>query len=160
MGLFDKLKQAANFVTGNSAIVNIRTESPVNSKSAPIKFIIDAQTKDSSVNVRNVYLKIRSVEQVEVLDSDTHTDEDGKTHRSSEVVRESETVFSIDLQVSGSEELAPNSSHSWEFEYNIPSSENPTYRGRKAQHIWQMYAGLDTAGNDPDSGWNTFEVSC
>ena len=46
----------------------------------------------------------------------------------------------------------------WEATFQIPESENPTFDGQMIGHTWELPAGLDVTGNDPDSGWFQFEV--
>ena len=158
MGLFDKLKQAANFVTGGAATVNVRPVNQVNDGNGPIELEIQARAKDVKCNVRNVYLKVRAVEEVVAKDIDLARDEGGQVRSVREDVRNVYTTYETEIQVAGAQELEANQSYDWKVSIDIPQNMNGTYRGYNARHEWQVYAGLDMAGNDPDSGWVDLEI--
>ena len=40
----------------------------------------------------------------------------------------------------------------------LPAGSLASYNGRNAQHTYKVCAYLDKSGNDPDSGWVTFDV--
>lgn len=76
MGLFSKLKQAANFVTGGGAKVLVQVgENATLGKPMPVKVTITL--KDGDIKARRIYLKIRSTETVIARDVDFARDRDG-----------------------------------------------------------------------------------
>lgn len=158
MGFFDKLKQAKNFITGGGAVVNIRTGESICDGNSPIKFFIEVVVKDADVNMNNLYLKVRALEEVTVRDTDHRENEEGEHVTESELVTNSHETFSSEVQVTGAETLEANKTYNWEYEFELPQNVYGTYRGHNAVHIWEVYAGVDMSGNDPDSGWITFEV--
>ncbi|UZR98697.1 hypothetical protein [Chondrinema litorale] len=158
MGFFDKLKQVKNMVTGGGAVVNVAPANQINDGNEPIAFKISCQVKDADVSVRNVYLKVRAIEEVVCRDTDIARDYDGEIRTIQEDVTNTCETYSTEIQVAAAETLEANETYEWIVEFEVPSNLNGTYRGHNALHEWEVYAGLDVAGNDPDSGWVTFEV--
>lgn len=145
MGLFDKLKQAANFVTGGGATVQVTPLKGEFNRNESIKIKITAQVKDAPISVSNVYLEIKSKESVNVKKM---------INGKNETIHDEHTGFIHKVTVITSEqELNANQSYEWEAELSLPSNAQPTYHGSMCHHIWQIKAGLDVKGNDPDSGW-------
>ncbi|BDD05783.1 hypothetical protein [Aureibacter tunicatorum] len=155
MGLFDKLKQAANFVTGGGATISVRTEESVNNGNEPIKFIIDAVVKGADMNARNVYLKIRAAEKVKVVGVSVPNGDGGYARRDFSGHHE---TFETEIQATGAQTLEANQTYQWIVEWQAPVNVNGTYHGENAVHEWEMYAGIDVSGNDPDSNWQPFEL--
>ncbi len=149
MGIFEKLKKATNFIIGSGAKLQIeQLEKNVSEGIIPLK--VRCQISDSEVNVSNIYLKVRAVERVEVEDYDFNHG-DGNTYREN-IYREHET-HQQKLIIGKAQTLQANSTHEWNIELPIPESKYGTYKGLNASHDWEVFAGLDTSGNDPDSGW-------
>ena len=69
-----------------------------------------------------------------------------------------ETYNSGEQIVHGADDLKANTSYDWEAQLELPSESNGTYHGHNARHEWEIFAGLDMSGNDPDSGWVAFNV--
>ncbi|MBF0620476.1 MAG: hypothetical protein HQL54_00975 [Magnetococcales bacterium] len=148
MGLWDSLKAVSNLVTGGGAKVTLEVIAP--SVREPIQVTIRAEVGDSDLNVRRVYLMVRAEEDVEIPDVPM-ADEDGTIIRQ-ELERETETCR-LSFDIAGEIELPAGSSHEWQAQIELPVNAQPTYKGRYAEHEWKFFAGLDTFGNDPDSGW-------
>lgn len=155
MGFFNKLK---NFVTGGAATVSVRPVNQVNDGNSPIKVEIRAMVKEEDCDIRNVYFKVRAIERVVARDIDLARDEGGNIRRYREDVHDSFTTYEVEMQVDGAQTLKGNQTYDWNVEFEIPHNVNGTYRGRNATHDWEIYAGLDMAGNDPDSGWVDLEI--
>ncbi len=142
MGLFDKVKSMANAITGNAAKVSL-TAAPVRI-GEPFELTIQALANDSEVNYSRVYVKVRGREKVELHDRDS----DG-----TERIRRKETTYESEIVAEGAGTLAANENQTWTCELTIPSTAPAFYRGKYAEHYYEVQAGLDCTGNDPDSGW-------
>ncbi len=159
MGLFDKLKQAKNFITGGAAEVSVSFEEEYNDGNKPIKVHIHCQVKDADCKVRKVYIKVKATEEVIARDIDIARDEGGNITRYREDVRNViETYNSGEQMITGELSLEANQTYDWTADIELPSECNGTYHGQNARHEWEVFAGLDMAGNDPDSGWVPFYV--
>ncbi len=171
MGFMDKLKQMKNFVTGGHAKVFLEIVEP--SLDEPFTLKVKAVVGDAPVKVARVYGYIKGSERVTIENvkvSEEHTevvaeDEygDGEVvdrevevgHR--DVSRTKQTAY-VEVNIAGAQELEANQEYTWEAEVKIPADSLPTYDGFNATHFWFAQAGLDVAGNDPDSGWIKFEA--
>jgi len=149
MGLFDKIKSAVNSVTGGAATVKVTPSQNEFSASEPIKFTVSSVIKDADVNVKNVYVEIRSMERVKFEDT-----KDGHKHY---INKEHET-YRQKQEIAGEQLLKGKSENTWEAELTLPQTVQSTYNGMYSNHVWEIYAGLDTKGNDPDSGWVVITV--
>jgi hypothetical protein len=152
MGLWNKLKGAVSTVTGGAATVELEVgEATLGSD---IEFRIVATAK-ADFDISGVYLLVRAVEEAEVRDVDYDFEDGG---RRIEYVRGTHQTFDTRFDVVPAQSLSANETYEWEGTFTIPDSENPTFDGHMISHIWQIQAGLDARGNDPDSGWLNFEV--
>ncbi|MGE0789615.1 MAG: hypothetical protein AB7S26_28340 [Sandaracinaceae bacterium] len=147
MGFFDNLKNA---VTGGAAEVRLETGPAV--RGQVLQFRVHAQAK-SDAQVNAVYLLIRAVETCQVKDTDW---DDGK--RMTETVRGRKVSFEQKVNVAPGGQLANGQAYSWDGQVQLPAQVGPTFRGTMIAHTWEVQAGLDMTGNDPDSGWITLEV--
>jgi hypothetical protein len=144
MGLFDKLKQAKNFITGGSATVILLHENREYDKAAPIKIKINVKVKDAPVSPTAVYLDIRSKESV-----DLNVSVNGKK----EHIKEDHFGYKDTVKILLNEELQALQSYDWELEFTLPSTTQPTFHGHLSHFVWEIKGALDVKGNDPDSGW-------
>ena len=103
--------------------------------------------KDADLKMDKAYIKIRSVETVKVKDTDANVKKSVK-------IWEREVPL-VDI---GAQTLEANQSYTWEAEVEIPNDKSPTYMGTHAWHKYEVFVGLDVAGNDPDTGWHQFTV--
>ncbi len=142
MGLFDKVKSMANAITGNAAKVSV-TAAPI-TLGAPFELTIQALANDGAVPYSRVYVKVRGCEKIELHDRDR----DG-----TERIRRQECTFETEVVAEGAGELAASESKTWTCEVTIPTTAPAIYRGKHAEHFYEVQAGLDCTGNDPDSGW-------
>ena len=154
MGFLDKIKQAANFVTGGGAKVTVETAEGTLDGSQPIAVTIHATVKDASINARRVYLKVRARETVYVSSEDFPKDGEG----GSRSFEEHHVHYDHEIDVSGEQELEANESYNWEASFTLPDHVFGTFQGRWGKHEIQIQGALDTKGNDPDSGWVTIHV--
>ncbi|WP_196889728.1 sporulation protein [Aureivirga sp. CE67] len=158
MGLFDSIKKAANFITGNSADVRIYLNPDVDTKiNGSLPLVIKVRVKDSEINMNHLYLKVRASEYVDVSKVEYEM-EDGELERDVETIRKSTETYKNSYEVTGMQTLEANTEYTFEYDCPIPHNVPLTYRGVHARHEWEFYAGVDCAGNDPDSGWNAIEI--
>jgi len=150
MGLFDKLKSAANAITGGAATVTLEV-GPV-TRGEPTEVQVAAMAK-SNVKMNGVYLLVRCTEKADFMETEF---EDGEGEHEEE--RGQERVFETKIDVAGPDELQEGEEYSWSAQLNLPSDVNPTFRGKIIENTWEIQAGIDAFGNDPDSGWREIEV--
>jgi hypothetical protein len=148
MGFLGDLK---NKVTGGAATVNVKA--PPARRGQGVAVHIQATAK-ASAKVNAVYLLVRAIETCAVRDTDY---EDGK--RSSEVVKGRRISYETKITVAGAQSLEAGQTYNWEAQLDIPSSANPSFNGHMIDHRWEIQAGLDMSGNDPDSGWQPLMVA-
>lgn len=148
MGLFSKIKNAKNFITGGGAEVQVSV--PQASLHQPFAVNVAAQVKDGEMKINKVYLKVRAVEKVTVHKVQT---ENGKRD-----VHETVETCSLQVDVAGAQVLNAEAPGQWQATVAIPQGSLPSFQGRNATHTWQVCAFLDKSGNDPDSGWVDFQV--
>lgn len=152
MGFFDKLKSAANVVTGGAATVTVSTMGEAK-RGERVHYIVEANAK-AECKVDAVYLLVRCREEADVQDRDF---DDGQVER--EIVRGRKTVWETKVDVSGAEVIEKDTGRAWQSSFDLPADALPTVRGQMVRVVWEMQAGLDMFGNDPDSGWVQFDVN-
>ena len=158
MGFFDKLKSAANFITGGGADVNVATAGQVVNANEPIPVAVQVRVRDANIDIRNVYVKIQGVEYVKALDKDEYVEEDGRVDTEVEVVQNQVVTYSNEVIIEGAQTLEANQTYEFEGTIQLPSNVQASYYGVNARHEWSIYAGVDMMGNDPDSGWVRIDV--
>jgi hypothetical protein len=147
MGFFSNLKNA---VTGGAATVTLQA-APARRGQASAVHIQAVAKADGQVN--NVYLLVRAVEEAQVTDTDYS---DGKTRN--ETVHGRKVSFETKIQIAGAMQIKQGQTYDFEGMIQIPPNANPSFRGSMIKHTWEVQAGLDMTGNDPDSGWQAIEV--
>lgn len=156
MGFWDKVKSAGSALTGNSADVKVFVNGePILGE--PFQITISAHMK-SDLKVNRIYLLMKAWEEVQAEDVDVEY-HNGHQEVERELVRNVVDTFNQEFDVDGAQELQEGETYEWTIEVNVSADDhNGTYRGVQARHEWQLYAGLDAFGNDPDSGWVGFEI--
>jgi hypothetical protein len=152
MGLFDKLKSMSNMVLGNSAKVELLID-PTVQRGKAFKVVVTAHTKDSDIEIQRVYLRLLSTETVII----TKTVQDGNHTRIKDEEKK-HVLNDVYFDIIGAQSLKANQNYSWEKEITLPEHVLPTYNAYPKTHVWQVIAGLDMKGNDPDSGWKDLFV--
>ena len=152
MGLWDTLKGAVQTITGGAAKVQVEVGEAT--LGAPV-FVRITALAEANVEIQGVYVLVRAHEEAEVRDVDYDYD-DGS--RRIEYVRGHHQTFSSRFDIAGAQSLESGQSYTWEGEFVIPDDNNPSFDGHLIGHTWQLQAGLDAPGNDPDSGWLEFDV--
>lgn len=151
MGIFSKVK---NFVTGGSAIISVEVIQPT--LTGPFIVRVEATAK-ADISVRKVWLEVRGQEEIDARVRVSGNTASGGSTSGLQHVKHHSTTEERQYQIGGPIELTTDQSHHWEYEVELPANAQPTYRGASATHQWQIRAGLDVSGNDPDSGWIDFD---
>ena len=139
MGFFGDLK---NKVTGGAAVVTI--QAPVVTRGQQATIRVQAVAKANG-KVAAVYLLVRGTERA-------------SWKADGEKVENSASSFDTKIVIAGALELKAGESYTWDGQLELPHTALPSLRGKLIEHEWQIQGGLDMPGNDPDSGWHTFEV--
>lgn len=158
MGLFDKLKSAANFITGNA--VKMEMELPTATRGVPFTITVTATVKDADVNIKRAYLKIQAFERVvkeNIVQTETHSENQDKTVITTEKEEENQTL-NLEVDICGELVLKAKETYTWTKEVTLPENAMPTLSTFPQNHYWLCLAGLDTKGNDPDTGWKDLVV--
>ncbi|HTL86249.1 MAG TPA: hypothetical protein VL856_13765 [Acidimicrobiia bacterium] len=140
MGFFKDLK---NKITGGGATVRLSV--PAVKRGQPATVQVEATAKANG-KVAAVYLLIRGTESAEWKENN-------------EKVGNSKSSFETRVQIAGAQDIVEGQSYSWQGTFELPGNVQPTFRGALINHTYEIQAGLDMPGNDPDSGWVAFEVS-
>jgi hypothetical protein len=140
MGFFKNLK---NKMTGGAAEVTVEVGIGTRGQAFPIT--VHALAKGAG-RVNSVYLLITASEHCEFTDSNNNT------------ISSSCETYNTKVTIADGMDLQEGQSYDWQGMLELPEDTNPTFEGEMIQHVWQVQAGLDMPGNDPDSGWVTFEV--
>ncbi len=140
MGFFKDLK---NKITGGAATVRVSVPAARRGQGVPVQ--VQATAKANG-KVDAVYLLVRGTERTEFK-------------KDSEKISHSKVSFETRVQIAGAQELQEGQTYSWDGILELPVNTHPTLRGSIIDHTWEVQAGLDMPGNDPDSGWQSLEVS-
>lgn len=141
MGFFNDLK---NKVTGGGATVRVTVPSTRRGQAVPVQ--VQAVAKANG-KVSAVYLLLRATENAQFKDSNN------------DKVSGSKISYENRVQIAAAQELKEGETYTWDGMVELPTNSNPTLRGAIIDHTWEIQAGLDMPGNDPDSGWQSFDVS-
>ena len=147
MGFFSNLKNA---VTGGAVAVTVQCPAAARGQSVAVRIQATAR---STANVNNVYLLVRATEAAQVRDNDFVN---GRNQ--TETVHGSRISYQTKITVAGQQQLQEGQSYEWVCELPIPGNANPSFEGEMIRHTWELQAGLDMTGNDPDSGWTKIHV--
>lgn len=140
MGFFKDLK---NKVTGGAATVRVNVPAARRGQQVPVK--VQATAKANG-KVSAVYVLVRSVE-------------NATFKRDGEKISESKISFETRVNIAGAMEIKEGQTYDFDGLLELPVNTNPTLRGSIIDHTWELQAGLDMPGNDPDSGWQSFDVT-
>lgn len=140
MGFFKDLK---NKVTGGAATVRVNVPAARRGQQVPVK--VQAAAKANG-KVTAVYVLVRAVENAQFK-------------RDGEKISESKISFETRVNIAGAMEIKEGQTYDFDGLLELPVNTNPTLRGSIIDHTWELQAGLDMPGNDPDSGWQSFDVT-
>lgn len=125
---------------------------------SPIRLFVVAKANDDC-KVKEVYLKVRGEETYKKRVQHTTTDSDGRTSTTYSDETHYEAHFSKSIGLVSDIVLSKGQEDKWLAEFELPQDALPTFHGKDCFMKWQVQAGLDMPGNDPDSGWVEFLVS-
>ncbi len=154
MGLFSKIK---NFITGGAAEVSILFEEIETDGSKPIRLFVSALAKDDCT-IKEVYLDIRERETYKKRVQQSTTDSEGNSSTLYEDQTRYEDHYTKQIILASDVKLKSGEEKKWLAEFELPHDALSTYHGQEVFLKWEMQAGLDMPGNDPDSGWQAFIV--
>lgn len=154
MGFFKKVKGAVSKLTGGGAKVTVMVNG--NDLKGDINVTINAEIKDNPIEIKKVYLWVKSMEKIDIPKSSLP-----------QKMREN-AAFGLNLSndrfpkkefvVAETQTLEGKQSYTWSIDIKLDGDVVPSYNGHFANHEWLFYAGLDAKGNDPDSGWQKFDL--
>lgn len=151
MGLFSNL---INKITGGGAKVTVVADTP--KLKEPFKVNVKAIVSDSDLKIEKVYLNLRGIEKTRVRDVQfpaTATQSAQKRDITGE-----EEVIKTEFVVAPAQTLTGKQEYNWSADIQLPPNALPTYIGKNAWYDYEIKAGLDAPGNDPDSGWVKIDV--
>ena len=151
MSFFSKLADA---VTGGGVKVGLQWSEAALGK--PVEVKVTAVVADRDRDIAGVYLLILADEKVIVHNVKIFERIGDQIQEKIEDVTETVTTFSQKVALAGAQTLKAGQNCEWTGSFVIPADKRPSYTGVNAKHAWQIKAGLDAKGNDPDSGW--FEI--
>ena len=149
MGFMDKLKSAAQAVTGGAARVTLEYQPPVVFPGDTVQVHVTAVSTGAEVQSRGAFIDLRGQEWVHLSRSEAMTEKDIST---------SKTTFETSVSIGGPFTLAPNETMTWEWTVQVPPSVQPSYAGVYSRHEWDIRGRIESFGNDPDSGWQPLRV--
>ena len=142
MGFFKDLK---NKVTGGAATVTVNVPAARRGQIAEVKIQATAKANGKA---SAIYLLVRATESCEIKGSH-HSDPKFKEEK----VRGRRTSYEHRFSVAGATELKEGQTYDWNAQIELPTNVGPSLNGEMIDHEWEIQAGLDMAGNDPDSGF-------
>lgn len=153
MGLFDKVKGMVNKVTGGGATVTISMEG--DKLGEPVKVNITAVVKDAPLEIKKVYLRVHSVEKINIPKKEVPN-----YTGTFDLNIDKEVYTRQEFVVADAQTLEGGKTYNWSYDVTINSPDAmPSYFGKYVSHEWEFYAGLDAKGNDPDSKWQAHKLS-
>ncbi|MDW7691555.1 hypothetical protein R9C00_17590 [Flammeovirgaceae bacterium SG7u.111] len=161
MEYWDKVQQAKkSVVTEKVAKVTVDIQDP--KLGEPFKVVVNTSISHQDLNINGVYVKIRGIERVIITNVKIPAASDVGVNGDVEIVgvdlQRSAETNELEQSIYGPANLTANEDYVWEAEVQLPQGALPSYRGFNAAHEWEILAGLDARGFDPDSGWKKFIV--
>ncbi len=159
MGIFDKLKKFKNYIAGTGAELHIVIDNSSIHSEGVVRVKVLCQIKEHDVLVDRLYLKLKAEEMVRYRDNGNYQSSNNRVRQSGGAHRTAyATTYKKELTIDRNFRLDAEGEYEWDAEFPIPSNIPGTYLGVNARHEWKILAGLSKKGNDPDSGWVTFQV--
>ena len=146
MGLFSNL---INKITGGGAKVTVIAENP--KLTGIFKVNVKAIVADGDLKIEKVYLYLRSIEKTRVRNVQFPATSTQSAQQRD--VNGEEEVSKTEFVVAPAQTLTGKQEYNWTADVQLPPNALPTYMGKNAWYEWEIMAGLDAPGNDPDSGW-------
>lgn len=154
MGFLNKLKGAVSKLTGGGAKVTVFVNG--NNIKETLNITVNAEVKDNPLEVKKVYLRIKSVEKIDIpknsLPQNLREAAKFGLTLTNDIFPKKEYV------IAEAQNLEAKQTYTRNIDIKIDDSAVPSYNGHFANHEWLFYAGIDVKGNDPDSGWQKFDL--
>ncbi|NOZ34710.1 MAG: hypothetical protein GXO80_05375 [Chlorobi bacterium] len=153
MGFLKKLKGAVSKITGGGAKVTVFVNG--NDIRETLNITVNVEVKESPLKVQKVYLWVKSVEKIDIPKNSLpqYLKEEANLGLKLSTDRFPRKEFIV----SEVQTLEAKQSYTWSVDIKL-EDKTPSYNGHFANHEWLFYAGLDVKGNDPDSGWQKFDL--
>jgi sporulation-control protein spo0M len=149
MGFFDKLKSAAQAVTGGAAKVTIEYQPQVVMAGDAVTVKISCTSTGAEVKSKGVFVDLRGLESVNVDKNEANTDH---------LVHTSKATFQQEFQIAPALTLGAGETKLFEGAISLPPTLQPSFQGHYTEHKWEIRGRLEAFGNDPDSGWLPIRV--
>ncbi len=150
MGFFDKLKAAANFVSGGAARVTIEWQPAVAFPGEPLGVRVTVTSTGPAINSGGVFVDVSAHEQLNIPANALGNNNPHVNH--------TKQTYSHTHQIAPAFQLGANQTLQFEGQIQLPMQAQPTYDGPLADHDWGMRGRVEMTGNDPDSGFVKFIV--
>jgi len=157
MGFFSKLK---NTLTGGWADVTL--DAPGGRRGDSIAVTVRVRMKGEPIAISRVYVRLTCAEIIDIPGYQipaAGTTASATPGRDRVDIHARESLLDQDSTLAPAQTLAANQEYEFKGRIEIPNTCPPSFGGRHARIEWQVLAGLDMKGNDPDSGWRTISVS-
>ena len=154
MGFLNKVKGAVNKLTGGGAKVSVSVNG--NELKGDLNITINAEVKDNPIEIKKVYLWVKSVEKINIPKNSLPSNL--KEHASFGLDMSTDKFPKKEFVVAEAQNLEAKQGYTWTIDIKLDGAVVPSYNGHYANHEWLFYAGLDAKGNDPDSGWQKFDL--
>ena len=154
MGFLKKLKGAVSKLTGGGAKVTVFVNG--NDIKETLNISINAEVKDNSLEVKKVYLWIKSVEKIDIPKNSLP--QNLREIANFGLTLSNDRFPKKEFIVTEAQKLEAKKTYTWNIDIKLDDEAIPSYKGHFANHEWLFYAGIDVKGNDPDSGWQKFDL--
>lgn len=155
MGFLDKMKGAVSAVTGGGADVSIEYPMQSVKPGDTMHVKVTVMSTGGEIKSNGVYVDVQAREHGDITGS-TRCESCGHMDSNARV-RLSKETLDQKIPIAGAFVLQPNERKEFEADIQLPHGQ-PTYHGRSVHHDWEIRGRLEAFGNDPDSGYKTFEV--
>jgi hypothetical protein len=151
MGFFDAIKGAVNAATGGGAKVAIEFSPDVIAAGDTLSVKVSVTSTGAEMKSNGIFVDLRGHEKIEYSASD----QQGKHRNRTDYANTLDEAF----QIAPGIVIGANETKLFEGSVTVPSSAQPSYRGVRASHTWEIRGRVDTFGNDPDSGFRPIRVT-
>ncbi len=145
MGFLDKMKSAAQAMTGGAADVSIEYEHKPLKVGDELPVKVTVVSTGGEVKSNGVYVDLRAEERGDV-----------RCSQCGQRAHVHEKTINQEIPIAPAFVLQPGETKVFEQVIRIPQGQ-PTYRGI-VSHEWEIRGRLEAFGNDPDSGFKRIEV--
>jgi len=154
MGFLNKLKGAVSKLTGGGAKLTVFVNG--NNIKETLNITINAEVKDNPLEVKKVYLWVKSVEKIDIPKNSLP--QNLREAANFGLTLSNDRFPKKEFVVAEAQNLNAKQTYTWNIDIKLDTGAIPSYNGHFANHEWLFYAGLDVKGNDPDSGWQKFDL--